>query len=201
MFRWFSKKRVIEQVKDETKKGFESVKKDIEVVSNWIKYFDSEKNSHSEEINSIKEVLSLVKEEVEEIKNLVSVMVDLKPKKVFKTPKEMFNKQTPVYAVQTGVQTGVQTPKLEQFSTTERAIIWVILNSDLRLSYEDIATILGKEKSTIRGQINTIKQKSEIIQESIEKNGKKRLYIPQEMREKILKKSKVRVEKNKKHSK
>ena len=58
----------------------------------------------------------------------------------------------------------------------ERAIVWALLNADMRLSYEDLAALLGKDKSTIRGQINTIKQKnSNIIMEAREANGKKRL--------------------------
>ena len=62
--------------------------------------------------------------------------------------------------------------------------------------------MLGKERSTIRGQINSIKQKSEnLIEEVIEKNGKKRVFIPEEMREKLLKKSKVRVKIGKKGKK
>jgi hypothetical protein len=77
--------------------------------------------------------------------------------------------------------------------------VWLLLNSDLKLSYDDLAAMLGKERSTIRGQVNTIKQKSEgLIEESIEKNGKKRLYIPEDMREKLVKKAKVRVGKSKK---
>ncbi|NMB66984.1 hypothetical protein GYA25_02920 [Candidatus Woesearchaeota archaeon] len=128
-------------------------------------------------------------------------MNELKNKQVFKTPKQVFEKQTGVYAVQTGVQTGVQTPNLSQFSVTERAILWVLLNSDVKLSYEDVGALLGKEKSTIRGQINSIKQKSEsLINEEIEKNGKKRIYIPEEVKERLLKGVKVRV-KNKKEEK
>jgi len=58
---------------------------------------------------------------------------------------------------------------------------------------------LGKEKSTIRGQINAIRQKSEgLIHETNEKNNKKRLFIPEIMREKLLKKAKVRVRKREK---
>ena len=100
------------------------------------------------------------------------------------------------------MQTAVQSPNLEQFSVTERAIIWVLLNTDMKLSYDDLAAMLGKERSTIRGQINTIKQKSEnLISEGIEKNGKKRLYISEEIKEKLLKKQKVRVNKGKKTTK
>jgi len=35
-------------------------------------------------------------------------------------------------------------------SVTERAIIWILLNSEMKLSYDDISSILGKERSTIR---------------------------------------------------
>jgi hypothetical protein len=71
----------------------------------------------------------------------------------------------------------------------------------MKLSYEDLASMLNKEKSTIRGQINAIKSKSEsLIEEVIEKNGKKRIYIPEKMKDKLLKKQKVSI-KGKKISK
>ncbi|VVB82230.1 Uncharacterised protein [uncultured archaeon] len=199
MFGWFSGKKDIEKIKEETKKSFDSVKKDISSVSGWIKHLDSEKNLHKKEIDEIRVILSTIKEDVEGIKNVVSVMNELKSNRVFKTPKQILNKQTSVYAVQTGVQTGVQTPNLNQFSVTERAILWILLNSDMKLSYDDLAAMLGKERSTIRGQINAIKQKSEsLIEEEIEKNGKKRVFIPEEIKEKMLKKTKVRVRKEEK---
>jgi len=200
---WSSKKRKeIEAIKDDTKRGFESVKKDITSVSGWIKHLDTSGNSQKKEIKDIKDILSSIQEDLEGVKNVVSVMNDLKPKQVFKTPSRVFNKQTAVQAVQTGVQTAVQTPNLEYFSITERAILWVLLNSDMKLSYDDLAAMLGKERSTIRGQINSIKQKSEnMIEESIEKNGKKRVYIPENIKENMLKKSKVRVKDRKKTSK
>jgi hypothetical protein len=194
MFGWFARKKEIDQIKEDTKVGFESVKKDINSVSGWIKHLDSEKNIQKKDLGEIREVLSTYQEEIDNLKNIVSILGDLKQKQAFKTPKQVFNKQTAVYDVQTAVQTGVQTPKLDQFSITERAILWVLLNSDLKLSYDDLAAMLGKEKSTIRGQINTIKQKSEgLLEEVIEKNGKKRVYIPEEIKENMLKKVKVRV--------
>ncbi|MEK6829935.1 MAG: hypothetical protein AABY15_07485, partial [Nanoarchaeota archaeon] len=110
---------------------------------------------------------------------------------------QVFNKQQGVYAVQTGVQTAVQTPKLDQFSITERAILWVLLNTDMKLSYDDLASMLGKERSTIRGQISRIKQKSDaLIEEITEQNGKKRVFIPENIKENMLKKTKVRVKKD-----
>ncbi len=198
MFWLFRGKKEIEEIKEETRKSFDSVKKDITSVSGWIKHLDSEKNLQKKDIEEIKNVLSTIKNEVDGLKNVLAIMNEMKPNRLFKTSKQVFNKQTAVYAVQTGVQTGVQTPKLSQFSVTERAILWVLLNTDMKLSYDDIAAMLGKERSTIRGQINTIKQKSEgLIEEEIEKNGKKRVFIPEEMKEKMLKKTKVRVKSGK----
>ena len=194
MFGWLFKKGDVGRVEEDTKKSFESVKKDITAVTGWIKHLNSEKNLQQKQIEDLNEVLSSIQGEVEGLKNVLAMMNELKPARVFKTPRGVWDKQTAVYAVQTGVQTGVQTSKLDQFSVTERAILWVLLNSEMRLSYDDLAAMLGKERSTIRGQINSIKQKSEgLILEVVEKNGKKRVYIEEDMKEKILKKSKVKV--------
>jgi len=199
MFRWLFGKKGVERVEEDTKKGFEAVKKDLTAVTGWIKHLDSEKNLQQRDIEDIKEVLSTMQNEMEGLKNIVAMMNELKPKQVFKTPKGLFNKQTPVYAVQTGVQTGVETPNLSQFSVTERAILWILLNSDIKLSYDDLAAMLGKERSTIRGQINRIKQKNEnLIEEIIENNGKKRVFMNEVIKEKMLKKSKVSIKKYKK---
>ena len=194
MFGWFFRKKGVEQLKDETRKGFDTVKKDISSIGEWIKHLNSKENKQDEDIKELKDILSSVNSEIESLKNVLSIITELKPKPNFKTPKQLLNKQTAVYTVQTAVQTAVQTPNLDQFSVTERSIIWILLNSEMKLSYDDISSILGKERSTIRGQINAIKSKSEgLIEEIIEKNGKKRVFIPEKMREKLLKKTKVRV--------
>jgi hypothetical protein len=198
---WFSKKKEIESLKKDARNSFDSVKKDINSINGWINFLDSEKNNHKQHIDDIKEDLSSIKEEISNLKNIISFMGELKISGSSKTPKQLFNKQTAVYPVQTAVQTAVQTPNLDHFSITERAILWVLLNTEMKLSYDDIAAMLGKERSTIRGQINAIRQKSEIIEEEIEKNGKKRVFIPEEMKEKMLKKVKVRVSKDKKSKK
>jgi len=191
MFWLFGGKKEVERIKEETKNGFDSVKKDIISVSGWIKHLDSEKNFQKKEIEEIKEILSSLKEEIEGMKNVLYIMNEIKPQKVFKTAKQSFNKQTAVYPV--------QTPNLEIFSITERAILWILLNTDMKLAYDDLAAMLGKERSTIRGQINSIKQKSEsLIYEEIGEKGKKRIFIPENIKEKILKKTKVRVKKGKK---
>jgi len=202
MFGLFGRKKEVEEIKESTRKGFEDVKKDINSVSGWIKHLDSEKNLHQSEIETIKGDLSSIKEDIEGIKNALTFIGEMKMTKGVQTANRLFNKQTAVYPVQTGVQTAVQTPNLEQFSITERAILWILLNTDMKLSYEDLASMLGKEKSTIRGQINTIKQKSEgLIEENIEDNGRKRVFIPENIKERLLKKAKVRVGNRKKNKK
>ena len=195
MFEWLFGKRgknEVEQLKEDTRKSFDAVKKDIDSISTWIKHLDSHKIAHREDIDGIKQILSSVQTDVEEMKNVVSVMSELRPGRKNQTTKQVFDKQTGVYAVQTGVQTAVQSPNFDDFSVTERAIIWVLLNSDLKLGYDDLAAVLGKERSTIRGHLNRIRQKSRgLIEEIIEKNGKKRVFIPDSMKEKLLKKVKV----------
>ena len=199
MFGWIFRKKEVKQIKEDTKNGFDSVKKDITSLTEWIKHLDSENNSQKEDLREVKEILSSMNEDLEGIKNVVNIMNEAQTQGVFKTPKRKKDKQTAVYAVQTGVQTAVQTPNLEQFSITERAILWILLNTDMKLSYHDLAAMLGKEKSTIRGQVNSIRQKSEdLIEELVEENGKKRVFIPENIKEKMLKKTKVRVKKSKK---
>jgi len=196
MFEWLfggSKGKDVEKLKEDTKKGFEAVKKDINSAGVWIKHLDSAKNEQQNEIDELKEILSTVQTELEGVKNVVAIMNELKPGRKNQTTKQLFDKQTPVYAVQTPVQTGVQSPNFDHFSVTERAIIWVLLNSDLRLGYDDLAAMLGKERSTIRGHLNRIKQKSDgLVEEVVEKNGKKRVFISEQIKEKMLKRVKVR---------
>ncbi|MFB6246471.1 MAG: hypothetical protein ABEI74_02700 [Candidatus Pacearchaeota archaeon] len=198
MFGLFKNKKEVEQLKEDTKKGFESVKQDISSLGKWIEYLNDQIKDKDERIKQLEEQLSTTNEEIEEMRNIVSMMGHVKNQQPFKqpfqTPKQALPKQTAVEPVETGVETGVETPNLDNFSLTERAIIWVLLNSDMKLSYEDVASLLGKEKTTIRGQINRIKSKSEsLVKEVIEDNGKKRIHIPGEIKKKMLKKSKVRV--------
>jgi biotin operon repressor len=72
--------------------------------------------------------------------------------------------------------------------------VYILLNSDLKLSYDDLAAMLGKSRATIRGQINSIKQKSEgVVEEVIEANGKKRVFVPESVKEIMLKSGRVRI--------
>ncbi|MEK6836649.1 MAG: hypothetical protein AABX94_03205, partial [Nanoarchaeota archaeon] len=91
---------------------------------------------------------------------------------------------------------------LKGLSSNERLIVFTLMNTELKLSYEDIARLLGKERATIRGQINAIKQKNEgLIQELTEPNGKKRVFVGEEVRNKLEKYAKVRVKESPKYKK
>jgi len=202
MFGWFTRKKDVDDLKKDVKNSFESVKKDIGSISGWIKYLDSEKNVDKRDIQDLKDDLSSIKKEIEGLKNIISFIGETKVKQSVQTTNRVSKQQTAVYPVQTAVQTAVQTPNLDRFSTTERAILWILLNSELKLSYDDLAAMLGKERSTIRGQISSIKQKSEgLLDEIVEESGKKRVFIPEEIKEKIFKKTKVRVSEGKKRGK
>lgn len=206
MFDWFvkkAKKEDVDRLKGAVQTGFDSVKGDISNISKWIKHLNDGSERQDDEISDIYEELSTIRSELENIKNMIDILGN---KKLFKQRQTLFNKQTAVQAVQTPVQTAVQSTFLDNFldnlSITERAIVWVLLNSDLKLSYDDLAAMLGKERATIRGQLNSIKQKSEgLIAEQIERNNKKRFYIQDKVKGMMLKKVKVRLKRGQKRTK
>ncbi|MBU0760056.1 MAG: hypothetical protein KJ600_00445 [Nanoarchaeota archaeon] len=197
MFGWFSKKR-IRELEEKTQDGFFAVKRDMDSVGKWVKHLESKDKQLFDLIFSLKQEIASIKDEVGALgegMNLVSG--GGKNKQVFKKL-PVLDKQTGVEGVQMAVQTAVQTDNihgiLKNLSGNERLVVFTLLNSDMKLSYEDLALLLGKERSTIRGQVNSIKQKSEgLIREFSEKNGKKRVFICEEMRGKMQKYAKVRV--------
>lgn len=194
MFGFFKKKRTVDSLKEEIKESFDHVKKDLTKVGDWIGHIDGKHKDHDRDITELKNQILEIKGDLIEIKDLVSFFNSGSSGALFKQPQTVRDKQTTSDGVQTGVQTPVQTGVLSNLTLMERAIVWALLNSDMRLSYEDLSTVLGKDKSTIRGQINSIRQKSEgLIGEMRETNGKKRVYIPEGIREELLKEVKVRV--------
>ncbi|MBS3080362.1 hypothetical protein J4221_02740 [Candidatus Pacearchaeota archaeon] len=197
MFGFFKKKvekKEIEQLKQAVQTGFNSVKQDMNNLTKWIKHLDSRDNiivkDFKQEIQNIHDDISRLNEDMENLKNMISV-VGKRP--LFKHEQTLFNKQTVVDGVLNTVQTGVQTLFLDRLTPNERVIVFTLLNSDMKLSYEDLAAMLGKNKATIRGQVNSIKQKSEgLIEEFIGGGNKKRVYIPENIKEMLIKKRKVR---------
>jgi predicted transcriptional regulator len=202
MFGWlFGKKK--KEVDLEIKDSFSAVKRDMDTVGKWIKHLNEQDKQLFESINEIKKDLSTVKEELRVLSALAPEAVPLEETKQLLEKTAVENKQTAVYDVEKIVQTPVQTASFYDFfknlSSQERLLLFTIMNSEMKLSYEDLALLLGKEKSTIRGQVNAIKQKKEgLIEEISEKNGKKRVYVPEEIKEKLAKYAKVRVGKKRK---
>jgi len=190
----FGHKKRVDKLRVDVQDSFAHVKKDFNKVGEWIKHLDDKHVSHENEVSDIKDQLLMIHEDLLELKDFVSFFGPQLSKSLSKQPQTDGEKQMRPAVVQLGVQTGVQTGVLDNLTVMERAIVWALLNSEMKLSYEDLASLLGKDKSTIRGQINTIKQKNEgIIMEMRESNGKKRLYIPDEVRSIIVKSVKVKV--------
>ena len=194
MFNIFSKKaekREVEQLKQAVQTGFNSAKQDINNMSQWIKHLDSNDSELKDQIFDLNEELSSVKDELENLKNMISILGE---RPSFKQRQTALNKQTGVLTVLNTVQTHVQTWILDNLSVTERAIMFTLLNSgDMKLSYEDLAAMLGKDKATVRGQVNAIRQKNEgLIEEMVGENNKKRLFIPDDIKEVLLKVKKVK---------
>ncbi|MGV8151822.1 MAG: hypothetical protein ACP5OG_01980 [Candidatus Nanoarchaeia archaeon] len=191
MFGFFRKKAQeddFEQLKKGVQTGFNNVKQDVSSLSTWIKHLNSKDEQFKQQFSQIKDEVLELREEIENLKNMLAIVSD---GPLFKQKQTVFNKQTAFKPVLNTVQTAVQTVFLENLSATERAIVFVLLNSDMKLSYEDLAAMLGKNKATIRGQINTIKQKSEgLVEEQISEGNKKRVYIPEKIKEVLLKKMK-----------
>ena len=198
MFGWLGSNKMIKEVEDRTQEGFSSVKKDIDGVIKWIKHLDGQDKQLFDLFSGLKDDLSSLKSDLEGLKEAFEMAVgEQKNKQVFKKL-PVLGKQTAVGVVEKTVQTAVQTGSfydiLRGLSSNERLVVFTLMNSDMKLSYEDLALLLGKERSTVRGQINSVKQKSEgLIEEIVEKNGKKRVYVPEEIKEKLSKYAKVRV--------
>jgi len=184
------KKEEFDQHKSSVQTALNSVKQDFNNMSKWIKHLHSTDNTIKKDFEAIKDELTSIRYELEDLKNSVSEQENTVVLKQRQTPKQQ---QTAVYDVQTAVQTTVQAAFFNKLSLSEKAIIMILVNTDMKLSYEDLGAMTGKDSTTIRGQINSIKQKAPgLIEEQIEKNNKKRLYIPEKVKGILLKKAKVR---------
>lgn len=202
MFGFFRRKKEVEKIREELQSSFDNVKKDFNKVGDWIKHIDGKHEIYGKDLEEVKDQLLGLQNDILEVKDFISFFGPELSKRLSKQTPTAVGKQQGVVVVQTPVQTAVQTGIFDNLTVMERAIVWALMNSDMKLSYEDLSALMGKDRSTIRGQINTIKQKNEgLIEEVREANGKKRLYVPEKMREFILKSVKVRVKSEKKPKK
>lgn len=205
MFGWITK-RDIKNLEEKTHESFSSVKKDMNSIAEWVKHLNAQDKQLFDVLNSLKLDLSSLKEEVESLRESLGMINEAEENRQLFKKLPVLGKQTAVEEVQKAVQTAVQTDNLygvlKNLSGNERLLILALMRSDMKLSYEDLALLLGKERSTVRGQINSIKQKSEgLIEEMVEKNGKKRVYISEEIRKKMEKYANVRNDEVKKKRK
>ena len=195
-FLWFGKKGD-DVLKEEVKSSFDNIKIDISKIGTWIYHLHTQDNTHNEKISELYDEILKIKEDIDGIKNFISFFDNQISNRVFKQTPTPVYKQTAVEGVQTRVQTPVQTPIFNAFlknlSMSEKAIVWIVLNSEMKLSCEDISALLGKDKATIRGQLNSIKRKNDsLIMEQIELNGKKRYYVDPRIKEMIVKQLRVK---------
>jgi len=189
---FFQKKRGISQLKDEINNSLDVIKEDIKKAADWIKHLHSKSEDHGFTLDNIDERISTLENDMLEVKSFISFFGSKISRQLSKQPQTASYKQTAVEGVQIPVQTAVQTAFLGNLTYAERMIVWALMNTEMKLSCEDVATLLNKERSTVRGQINNIKQKnSELIHEVIEGNGKKRYFIPEEVKDMLLKKIKA----------
>ena len=206
MFGWFGSSNKVKKLESETRKSFSEVRKDFEGVGKWVKHLNANDKQLFDLISELKRELASIEDEFNGLKEAVSLInLAVEHKQVFEKT-AVLDEQPAVYDVQEPVQTAVQTGNfhdiLKGLSSNERLIVFTLMNTELKLSYEDIARLLGKERATIRGQINAIKQKNGgLIQELTEPNGKKRVFVSEEVRNKLEKYAKVRVKENKKYKK
>src|SRR3989344_6230739 len=191
VFNWlFGKKGDDEKIKkdiDEHKNHIKSIKEDIERTAGWINHLHSKSEYHESSVGEVKERLDSVEKDLEEIKMFISFFNSNTAKQLSKQSYTVRDKQTAVDDVRIPVQTSVQSAFLRNLTSSERILVWVLLNTEMKLSCEDIAVLLNKDKSTVRGQVNNIKAKSEgLVKEVIENTGKKRFFVDGEMKDLLL---------------
>ena len=186
----------IDIVEDAVKESFNHIKKDISSLSGWVKHF---KDQHFDHHVNIQNTHDKVDEAHRRINELESTLYELADKlEAVQTPVQIKQEQTVVrpntrldMSKQPSKQakTTVQTDKFSKGLTPmERAIVSVLLNTDMKLTYDDLSIAIGRDKSTIRGQMNNIKQKREnLIYEVLEPTGRKRFYIDEKTKGKVFK--------------
>lgn len=189
-FLWFRKKEdnLDEKFKDlhfGLKNSFSNIKKDFEHVISRVDHLHSKKDEHHNKLDKLDKRLR-------EIEVFFEMM---KEKEAEFIHKGALSKQS----VQTGrtgvVRTAVQTPvfqtgflgKLKSLTPTERNLVWSLVNTDLKLSYDDISVVIGKDKSTVRGLMNSVRRKyDDIVSEATEENGRKRFFIEEDIKSEVM---------------
>ena len=179
----------ISELNNKIEDSFSNVKDDMENFGKWVTHFNHKHKGHEGELENVKFRLESVEKTLEDMWTAVQTAVQTG--RVSKQP------QTDSRPKQLSVQRNLES--LKSLTAMERVVVWSLLNTDLKMSYDDLCVVLGKDKSTLRGQINNIKQKNEgLINEYIEKDGKKRFYIDTKLKNEVLLKVSKKQPKSKK---
>jgi DNA-binding CsgD family transcriptional regulator len=198
VFRFFKKRRDTEErfskLHSSLDESFSKIKDDMHGVGEWIKHLNEKKSEHHSKLDNMNTRLIVVEE-------FMNNFLEQSP--IEEVSKQLSKQeQTAVRLNQTGrlskqlskhvskqpeaVQTDIE-QALFSLTAMERAVVWSLLNTDILLSYEDLARVLGKDRSTVRGQINNIKRKiPELVLEKSESNGMKRFYVKEDKKRDIL---------------
>lgn len=202
---WKKEDKIDKQLKSLHKNigaSFSNIKNDMETFSKWVTHLENHRDYHHSRIEKLEKKIDFLERALEEIKEgqtfVQTHSLSKHKQTAVRFKQTAVGVQTGVGAVQTPVQTGIQTANfsdryelvdiLRSLTVMERVVLWTLLNTDLKMSYDDLSVLLGKDKSTLRGQITNIKRKSEsLVSEFTEINGKKRFFVDENLRKVILK--------------
>lgn len=194
IFKFFRKKRDVEErfsnLHDSLNDSFSKIKDDMQGVGDWIKHLNETKHNHHEKIEDIHTRLRVVEEfmynflEQSPIEEVSKQLSKQEQTAVRLNQTEGLSKQ--LSKQRTDIKTDLERA-LYSLTAMERAVVWSLLNTDLKLNYEDLSRILGKDRSTVRGQVNNIKRKiPELILEKSESDNSKRFFIDDEFKREIM---------------
>ena len=194
--------RKFNRLNQDLENSFSNIKNDMENFGKWVVHLEKNRAGHHDRIKELENRIYLIEKMLEDVKSgqnfVQTASVSKHQQTSVRLKQTSVGVQTPVLAVQTPVQTAIQTTEvindgelqsiLKSLTVMERAVLWTLLNTDLKMSYDDLSILLGKDKSTLRGQINNIKRKSEsLLSEFTEISGKKKFYIDENIKKTILK--------------
>lgn len=169
--------------------SFSNIKRDMTGINKWLDHFKSKHENHDKKFDLLNQRINSIEEVLEEMQGVwTTVQTAVQTGGLSKQSQTDSRPNTRLSLSKQDEEELSIARKLKKLTLMERAVVWALLNTDLKLSYEDLSVALGKDKSTLRGQINNIKTKSEgLIEEYPEKDGKKRFCISDKIKSEVLK--------------
>ncbi|VVB60865.1 Uncharacterised protein [uncultured archaeon] len=147
--------------------GLESANEDVPVLKSQLRALESKMTENRKKINELMQLSRLSIQNYDEIREIKQQIGS----------KERVQKAPSVN----------ERYKPEGFSAKESKIINALLNSEIPLTYEEIAAQVNISPITVKGYINSIKRKNQdIIVENAKGKGRKAYSIRQEYKIKIL---------------